>query len=69
MDGEGTDLVVRIDVPLELGVAVDAFTEVHVSRPDLEPFAREAGLTEEQIALFRGAGGPQLVTARKRLSG
>lgn len=41
------------------------FTEVRVMRPDLEPFAREAGLTEDQVALFRGVGGSQLPTARK----
>jgi SAM-dependent methyltransferase len=41
------------------------FAEVHVSRPDLEPFAREAGLPEDVVALFAAdqrAG--QLLVAR-----
>jgi len=28
------------------------FAEAHVSRPDLEPFAREAGLPEDVVAFF-----------------
>lgn len=41
------------------------FTDVAVERPDLEPFARKAGLPEHVVMYFRGPGGGQLLTARK----
>ena len=41
------------------------FVDVRVDRPDLEPYARQAGLSEDAVAFFRGAGGAQLLTARK----
>ena len=41
------------------------FTEARVERPDLEPHARAAGLTEEEVLHFRGERGAQLLTARK----
>lgn len=54
--------------PAELEHAAQAagFIEVRVSEPDLGPYAREAGLTEEQVGFFRGTGGALLLTARKR---
>ena len=53
--------------PAELEHAARAagFAEVRVSQPDLEPYALEAGLTEEQVGFFRGVGGSLLLTARK----
>ena len=41
------------------------FVDVQVDRPSLEPFAREAGLSEEDVAFFRGMGGAQILTARR----
>ena len=41
------------------------FAESRVERPDLEPFAREAGLAEDAVLQFRGESGGQLLTARK----
>ncbi len=47
-------------------LAQDAgFVDVEVERPNLEPFAREAGLSEADVAVFRGGGGAQLLTARR----
>lgn len=47
-------------------LALDAgLADVAVERPDLEPFAREAGLSEDDIAFFRDTGGAQLLTARR----
>ncbi len=40
-------------------------TEVSVERPDLEPFARKAGLSEEMVADFRGPSFGQLLAGRK----
>lgn len=40
------------------------FERVEVVRRDLEPFARQAGVPEEHLALFAGEGGPFLL-ARK----
>ncbi len=39
------------------------FSEVRVERPDLEPYARDAGLPEDAMALFPGTGGAQLLVA------
>lgn len=41
------------------------FTQVRVERPDLEAYARETGLPEDAMALFRGSGGAQLLVARR----
>jgi SAM-dependent methyltransferase len=41
------------------------FAEVHLEFPDYEPLAREAGVPEEALELFRGHGGGQLLVARK----
>jgi len=41
------------------------FTEARVERPDFEPFAREVGIPEEFLALFRPRGGGQLLLARR----
>lgn len=41
------------------------FNDVHLERPDYEPLAREAGIPEEQLGLFKGSGGGQLLIARK----
>lgn len=47
-------------------LALDAgLADVAVQHPDLEPFAREAGLSEDDIAFFRDTGGAQLLTARR----
>jgi SAM-dependent methyltransferase len=40
------------------------FEEVQVLRPDLEPFAREAGVPEEHIPLFAGPGARFLLAKR-----
>ena len=41
------------------------FVQARIDRPDLEPFARGAGLAEDEIAPFRGEPDAQLLTARK----
>lgn len=41
------------------------FSEVHVDEPDMEAYARRAGVPEEAMPLFRGSGGSLLLTARK----
>jgi SAM-dependent methyltransferase len=41
------------------------FNQARVERPDLEPFAREAGLNDEMIQLFSGPGLGQLLLAKK----
>ncbi len=41
------------------------FGEAHLEWPDFEPLAREAGIPEEQLELFKGRGGGQLLIARK----
>jgi SAM-dependent methyltransferase len=41
------------------------FDEAHIERPDFEQFAREAGVPEEALPLFRSGGGGQLLVARK----
>jgi ubiquinone/menaquinone biosynthesis C-methylase UbiE len=40
------------------------FAEAHLERPDYEPLAREVGIPEEQLELFRGPDGGQLLLAR-----
>ncbi len=39
--------------------------EAHFERPDFEPLARDAGIPEEALGLFKGGGGGQLLIARK----
>jgi len=41
------------------------FADVRVERPSLEPFAREAGLPEEQAKHFAGPSDGQLLVAKK----
>ncbi len=41
------------------------FVEAHAERPEHEGFAREAGLSEAEVAFFQATGGAQLLTARK----
>lgn len=41
------------------------FAEAVVERPDFEPLAREVGIPEEHIQLFKGKSGGQLLVARK----
>jgi SAM-dependent methyltransferase len=41
------------------------FAEAHFERPDFEPLAREAGIPEEHLELFKGRGGGHLLIARK----
>ncbi|HXX24550.1 MAG TPA: methyltransferase domain-containing protein [Terriglobia bacterium] len=42
------------------------FAEAVMERPDFEQFAREAGIPEEFLGLFKGTGGGQLLVAHKR---
>jgi SAM-dependent methyltransferase len=42
------------------------FTEAVVEHPDFEPFAREVGIPEEFLGLFKGRAGGQLLIARKQ---
>lgn len=47
-------------------LALDAgLSDVSVERPDLAPFAPEADLSEDDIALFQDTKGAQLLTARR----
>jgi SAM-dependent methyltransferase len=41
------------------------FGDAHMERPDFEPFAREVGIPEEALGLFKPRGGGQLLIARK----
>jgi SAM-dependent methyltransferase/uncharacterized protein YndB with AHSA1/START domain len=41
------------------------FSQAHLEWPDFEPLAREAGIPEEHLGLFKGRGGGQLLIARK----
>lgn len=41
------------------------FEKAQIEKPDFEPFAREVGIGEEFISLFKGRGGGQLLVARK----
>jgi SAM-dependent methyltransferase len=41
------------------------FVEVRVEEPDMEPYAKKAGVPEEALGLFRGSGGSLLLLARK----
>ncbi len=45
------------------------FAEARVERPDLETYARLAGLREDIVRQFRGPSGCQLLTARKAEDG
>jgi SAM-dependent methyltransferase len=53
------------DSELEALARQAGFSKVIVDRPDFEPLAREAGVPEESLALFRGRAGGQLLTAHK----
>jgi SAM-dependent methyltransferase len=48
--------------------AVAGFSEVRVEMPDLESYARRAGVPEASLPLFRGTGGSLLLMARKSSS-
>lgn len=41
------------------------FADAHLEHPDFEPLAREAGVPEEALELFKGLGGGQLLVAHK----
>ena len=41
------------------------FAEAHLEHPDFEPLAREAGVPEEHLGLFKDASGGQLLVATK----
>jgi SAM-dependent methyltransferase len=45
------------------------FDDAEVQRPDFEQFAREVGIPEEHLGLFKGRTGGQLLVARKRKMG
>jgi SAM-dependent methyltransferase len=53
------------DDELEALARQAGFDHVHLERPDFEPLARAAGIPEEQLELFKGGGGGQLLVARK----
>jgi SAM-dependent methyltransferase len=53
------------DVELVRLAKTVGFEDVRVERPSLEPFAREAGLPEEQVKHFAGPGDGQLLVAHK----
>lgn len=53
------------DVELMRLAKTVGFVDVGVERPSLEPFAREAGLPEEQAKHFAGPGDGQLLVAQK----
>ncbi len=53
------------DRELEELARTAGFDDAHVERPDFERFAREVGVPEEAIGLFRPSGGGQLLLARK----
>jgi SAM-dependent methyltransferase len=42
------------------------FGEAHLERPDFEPYARDVGIPEEALGLFKPGGGGQLLIARKK---
>jgi len=41
------------------------FVEAVMEHPDFEQFAREAGIPEDSLGLFKGTGGGQLLVARR----
>jgi hypothetical protein len=41
------------------------FTEVRLEQSDFEPYAREVGIPEEHLELFKGHGSGQLLISRK----
>ncbi len=49
---------------LEMATRV-GFADARIERPDLGPYAREAGLPDDLVAMFSGSGGAQLLTARR----
>jgi SAM-dependent methyltransferase len=53
------------DEELEALARQAGFSRVQVDRPDIEPFAREVGIPEDFLELFRGRAGGQLLTAQK----
>ena len=53
------------DHELEELARTAGFAEAHLEWPDYEPLAREAGIPEEALELFKGRGGGQLLLARK----
>jgi SAM-dependent methyltransferase len=53
------------DEELEALARQAGFRQAHVDRPDFEPFAREVGIPEDFLGLFRGRAGGQLLTAQK----
>jgi ubiquinone/menaquinone biosynthesis C-methylase UbiE len=57
------------DQELEELARVAGFEEAKVERPDFEQFAREVGIPEEFLGLFKGRAGGQLLVARKRKLG
>jgi SAM-dependent methyltransferase len=53
------------DQELEEMAREAGFREANMVRPDFEKSAREAGIPEEHLGLFKGRGGGQLLLARK----
>jgi hypothetical protein len=56
------------DDELEQLARMAGFIDVHLESPDFEPLAREAGIPEDQMELFKGRGGGQLLVALKQRS-
>ncbi len=52
------------DSELEDLVRQAGFSEVRMEQPDFEALARQAGIPEDFMALFRGRGGGQLLVAK-----
>lgn len=52
------------DAELEDLVRQSGFSDVRMEKPDFETLAREAGIPEDFLELFRGRGGGQLLVAR-----
>ena len=57
------------DQELEEFARKAGFDNAVVERPDFEQYAREVGIPEEHLALFKGRAGGQLLVARKRKMG
>jgi SAM-dependent methyltransferase len=53
------------DLELEQMARTAGFRKARMEHPDFEPLAREAGVPEEFLELFRGRGGGQLLLAHK----
>jgi SAM-dependent methyltransferase len=53
------------DLELEQMLRAAGFSEARLEQPDFESLAREVGVPEDFLEIFRGRGGGQLLLARK----